>query len=104
MTGEPENAMEKLLAFVQELDRRRIFRRLASVRDAVMVELYLPRARREVEFFADGHCGSRDLPKRRRVLSHTDAEAALQRLFKDDDRVEARAAEQASHPRQFLSE
>src|SRR6266487_5024998 len=36
------NAMQKLLAFVNELDRRRIHRRLASVREAVMVEVHVP--------------------------------------------------------------
>lgn len=49
------NAVQKLLAFVNELDRRRIHRRLASVREAVMVEVHVPGARWEVEFFADGH-------------------------------------------------
>jgi hypothetical protein len=89
MTREPENAMEKLLAFVQELDRRRIYRRLASVRDAVMVEVHIPGARWEVEFFPDGHVEVEIFKCDGNVLSHADSEAALQRLFVDDDSAEA---------------
>src|SRR6266852_7536779 len=62
------NAMEKLLAFVNELDRRRIHRRLASVREAVMVEVHVPGARWEVEFFADGHVEVEVLHGKGRVI------------------------------------
>ncbi len=50
------NPLEKLLAFLTELDRRKIFFRLARVRDeAIMVEIAVPGERWEAEFFGDGH-------------------------------------------------
>ena len=49
------NPLEKLLAFLAELDRRRIFFRLSRVRpEAIMVEIAVPGERWEVEFLADG--------------------------------------------------
>ncbi len=72
------NAMQKLLAFVNELDRRRIHRRLASVREAVMVEVHVPGARWEVEFFADGHVEVEVFKSAGGVLSHAESESALQ--------------------------
>ena len=104
MDADAVNAMEKLLAFVQELDRRHIFRRLASVRDAVMVEVHVPGARWEVEFFADRHVEVEVFRSTDGVLNGADAETALQRILDDDDEAEARAAQQTSRPRQFLSE
>ena len=104
MADDSANAMEKLLVFIQELDRRRIYRRLASVRDAVMVEVHVPGARWEVEFFADGHIEVEIFQSAGGVLTHAEADAALQRLFDEDDSAEARANEQASYPRQFLSQ
>jgi hypothetical protein len=70
------NAMQKLLTFVNELDRRRIHRRLASVREAVMVEVHVPGARWEVEFFADGHVEVEVFKSAGGVLSHAEAESA----------------------------
>ncbi len=50
------NAFQKLLEFLSDLDRRRIYYRLSRVRDeAIMVEIAVPGERWEVEFFADGH-------------------------------------------------
>jgi hypothetical protein len=46
--------MQKLLAFIDQLNTRNIFHRLNSVREAVMVEVAIPGERWEVEFFADG--------------------------------------------------
>ena len=49
------NPLEKLLDFLSELDRRKIFFKLTRVRDeAIMVEIAVPGERREVEFFGDG--------------------------------------------------
>jgi hypothetical protein len=49
------NPLEKLLGFLSELDRRRIFFKLTRVRDdAIMVEISVPGERWEVEFFGDG--------------------------------------------------
>lgn len=50
------NALEKLLGFLRELDARRVHYRLSRPRDeAVMVEVFVPGQRWEVEFFADAH-------------------------------------------------
>ncbi|HLZ22365.1 MAG TPA: hypothetical protein VKQ30_09600 [Ktedonobacterales bacterium] len=97
------NAMEKLLAFINELDRRRIHRRLASVREAVMVEVHVPGARWEVEFFADGHVEIEVFKSAGGMLSHAEAESALQRLLDEDDQAEGNAASKPQ-PRQYLSE
>ncbi len=49
------NPLEKLLGFLSELDRRKIFFKLTRVRDeAIMVEIAVPGERWEVEFFGDG--------------------------------------------------
>ena len=89
MAMDPMNALGKLLAFVHGLDRRHISRRLDIVRDAVMVEVYLPGARWEVEFFADEHVELEIFRSDGGVLSRADAEAALQRLLDEEDKAEA---------------
>ena len=49
------NPLEKLLAFLSELDRVKIFFTLTRVRDeAIMVEIAVPGERWEIEFFGDG--------------------------------------------------
>ena len=49
------NPLEKLLAFLSELDRLKIFFKLTRVRDeAIMVEIAVPGERWEAEFFGDG--------------------------------------------------
>ena len=98
------NALEKLLAFVQQLDRRRISRRLDIVRDAIMVEIYLPGARWEVEFFADGHVEVEIFESSGGVVSQAEAETALQRLLDEEDDAETRSEHQSSEPRQFANE
>ncbi len=105
MPSSTENPMEKLLAFIDELDRRRIFRRLASVRDAVMVEVHVPGERWEVEFFADGRVEVEIFRSAGGVLGLAEAEAALERLLREDDEAEGKRAERrSSRPRQYLSE
>src|SRR5260370_18484517 len=86
--------MQKLLAFVNELDRRRIHRRLAGVREAVMVEVDVPGARWEVEFFADGHVEVEVFKSAGCLLSHAEAESALQQLLDEDDQAEGNAVQQ----------
>ena len=50
------NALQKMLDFLRELDARRVHYRLSRPRDeAVMVEVFVPGQRWEVEFFADAH-------------------------------------------------
>lgn len=50
------NAMQTLLDFLGALERQRLFFRLSRVREeTIMVEVAVPGARWEVEFFANGH-------------------------------------------------
>lgn len=49
------NAMEKLLDFIYKLQQKKYAYRLDCVRDAIMVEVYIPGEHWEVEFFADGN-------------------------------------------------
>jgi hypothetical protein len=98
------DSLDKLLAFVQQLDHRRITRRLDIVRDAVMVEVYLPVARWEVEFCADGHVEVEVFRTDGGVMSHAEAETALQYLFDKEDEAEGRSEQQSLEPRQSLSE
>ncbi len=50
------NALQKLLDFLRELDARHVHYRLSRPRDeAVMIEVFVPGQRWEVEFFADAH-------------------------------------------------
>jgi hypothetical protein len=49
------NPLEKLLTFLSELDRRKIFFELTRVREeAIMVEIAVPGERWEAEFLGDG--------------------------------------------------
>ena len=97
------NAMQKLLAFVTELDRRRIHRRLASVREAVMVEVHVSGGPMGGGVFADGHVEVEVFRNARGVLSHAEAESALQQLLDEDDQAEGDAVQQPA-PHQYLSE
>ena len=47
--------MNKLIAFLNELENRKIHYRLNKVRDSIMVEVAVPGQRWEIEFFADSH-------------------------------------------------
>ena len=46
--------MEHLLDFLNKLEDNHIYYRLNKVRDAILVEIAVPGARWEVEFFPDG--------------------------------------------------
>ena len=46
--------MQQLLAFLNDLDERKIYYRLNKVRDSIMVEIAVPGERWEVEFMDDG--------------------------------------------------
>lgn len=74
------NSLQKLLDFLQELDERSIFYTLTSVRsDAIMVEIAVPGAHWEVEFFADCHVEVEVFGK----SSGIEGEEALTRLFEE---------------------
>lgn len=96
-----ENALQRCLSFIGELDRRQIYRQLACVRDAIMVEAHVPGARWEVEFFPDGHVEAEVFESAGHVLNGAEAVAALERLLREDDQ-----AEPAPHrePRPFVGQ
>lgn len=48
-------SIKKLIAFLEELEDRKIFFLLNKIRDSILVEISVPGERWEVEFFADGH-------------------------------------------------
>ncbi len=50
-----QNSLERLLAFLQALDKAKIWYRLEHVRDSLMVIVAIPGERWEVEFFPDDH-------------------------------------------------
>ncbi len=51
----PENTFSNFLLFLEELERRKIAYDLTHHRpDTLMVQLYVPGQRWEVEFYADG--------------------------------------------------
>ncbi|MBE7064255.1 MAG: hypothetical protein E7384_00350 [Ruminococcaceae bacterium] len=47
--------MKKLIEFLNELEKRKIYYRINKVRDSIMVEVAVPGQRWEVEFFDDSH-------------------------------------------------
>jgi hypothetical protein len=74
------NPLEKLLNFLSELDRCKIFFKLGRVRDdAIMVEIAVPGERWEVEFFGDGQVEVEIF----RSPGVIDGNEELDRLFKE---------------------
>lgn len=84
-SAEHTNSLQKILGFLDELERHRIFFRLERTRsEAIMVRVDVPGERWEIEFFADGEvevetfrsteCG---------VVGGSEAQVALRRLLAD---------------------
>ena len=46
--------LERLIAFLDELEDKKIYYKLDKVRDAIMVEISIPGQKWEVEFMQDG--------------------------------------------------
>lgn len=46
--------MVKLLEFLDNLEKNKIYYRLNKIRDSILVEIVVPGERWEVEYFADG--------------------------------------------------
>jgi hypothetical protein len=75
------NAFQKLLDFLAELDRFKIFHRLSQVRpEAIMVKIAVPGERWEVEFFSDGHVEVEVFGPSPGIIG---GEEALMRLFEE---------------------
>ena len=77
------NTLETLLNFLSELDRCKIFFKLARVRDeAIMVQIAVPGERWEVEFFGDGQVEV-EVIKSPGVIGGEEELARLRREFAD---------------------
>lgn len=48
------NSMQKLIDFLDKLEETKISYRLDKIRDAILVEVFVPGQHWEVEFFPDG--------------------------------------------------
>ncbi|MCG8461226.1 MAG: hypothetical protein MI919_33485 [Holophagales bacterium] len=86
MTSTKErNSLQKLLDFLQELERHKIFFRLECVRsEAIMVRVDVPGERWEVELFADGEVEVETFRSTESgVVGGSEARAALKRLLTD---------------------
>ena len=83
------NAMQKLLDFLVELERRRIWYILHHVREeTIMVEVHEPGWFWEVEFFADGQVEVEGFRSTGPLLSGTEAEDAMARILSEHDEDE----------------
>ena len=77
------NELEKLLSFLDELDRRTIQFTLARSRsEAVMVCVAVPGERWEIEFFGDGHV---EVEVFGTSQGEIQGEEALARLLREND-------------------
>ncbi|MBE5928285.1 MAG: hypothetical protein E7267_02780 [Lachnospiraceae bacterium] len=47
--------MKRLLCFLEELDKRKIYYRINKIRESILIEVAVPGQRWEVEFFEDDH-------------------------------------------------
>ena len=76
----PMNPLEKLIAFLERLNTHDLHYTLACVRDAVMVEVFVPGEHWEIEFFADSHVEV-EIFKSGGTGTDLEDERALERLF-----------------------
>jgi hypothetical protein len=77
---ESMNSLQRLLSFLLELDKRKIFYKLSRPREeAIMVEVAVPGERWEVEFNADGEVEVEVSESAGKI----EAEEALARLFEE---------------------
>ena len=76
-----DNALKKLVAFLQTLEANAIPYHLDSFRDSVAVLIAIPGERWEIEFFDDAHVEV----ERFRSSGEIGDESAFSLLFADDD-------------------
>ena len=82
--------MDRLLKFLDELERRKICYQLSKQRDAIMVNAWLPGKVWEAEFFANGEVEVEVYASRDGIEGD---EAHLYRLLDEVDRDEASTGE-----------
>ena len=77
-------SLQKLLDFLDELERHKIYFRLERHRtEAIMVRVDVPGERWEIEFFADGEVEVEVFRSKSGVVGGNEAQAALRRLLTD---------------------
>ncbi len=81
LTASGPNPLRGLIAFIQQLDEAKLWYRLDTVRDAILVMVSMPGTRWQVEFFEDG----RVEVERFRSDGRIDDEKALSALFDERD-------------------
>ena len=84
-TTEQTNSLQKLLDFLDELERHKIYFRLERDRsEAIMVRVDVQGERWEIEFFADGEVEVEIFRSTESgVVGSSEAQAALRRLLTD---------------------
>jgi hypothetical protein len=84
-SAEQTNSLQKLLGFLDELERHKIFFRLERARsEAIMVRVDVPGERWEIEFFADGEVEVETFRSTESgVVGGSEAQVALRRLLTD---------------------
>jgi hypothetical protein len=84
-SAEQTNSLQKLLEFLDELERHKIYFRLERDRsEAIMVRVDVPGERWEIEFFADGEVEVETFRSTSSgVVGGSEAQVALKRLLTD---------------------
>jgi hypothetical protein len=82
------NPFEKMLDYLDELERRNIYYTLSKHRDAIMANIALPGWLWEVEFFADGRVEVEIFRTQGGVIAGELAEQEFARLLREDDEAE----------------
>lgn len=85
MRIEQASSLQKLLGFLDELDRHNIYFALERARsEAIMVRVDVPGERWEIEFFADGEVEVECFRSTEAgVVGGSEAQAALKRMLAD---------------------
>jgi len=81
LTASRPNPLHGLIVFIKQLDEAKLWYRLESIRDAILVTVSTPGTIWEVEFFEDG----RVEVERFRSDGRIDDEKALSALFDERD-------------------
>lgn len=80
-----KNPLEKLLAFLMQLEKRKIHYALEHNRDeSIMVLIAVPGQRWEAEFFKDGHVEIEVFGRSKGVESGREAQRKLKRMLAEN--------------------
>jgi hypothetical protein len=81
VTSSSQNALEKVLRFLDKLEDAKIWYRLYHIRDSILVLLAVPGEHWEVEFFSDAHV---EIERFRSTGPVDSDESVLDTLFTED--------------------